>query len=380
MSDRAEIARQAAEALRAFAPELPDCPAMVGFDGFVDSIIDVVDKRQDADNYQPLATISDFGDRVQAAAGKSANFEVIVKLQKLGGNGPIMANALTSLGAPTTYIGALGYPNLHPAFAEMAERTECLPIADPGQTNALEFTDGKLMLGNQEILKDVSWQSICDIIGEERFREILRRSRLVSMVNWTMLAGMNDIWHHLIDSVLSREDNSAGGQQTMFVDFADPEKRTREDLAEALRLCTKLQQRVDVVLGMNLSEAVQVAKVLDIDPTDDPESALEPIAVAIRERLELSTVVVHPRSGAAAADANEGSAYFAGPLVAIPKISTGAGDHFNSGFALSRMAGLTLSQALAAGTATSGYYVRNAASPTLEQLTEFLTELPPPEA
>jgi len=43
------------------------------------------------------------------------------------------------------------------------------------------------------------------------------------------------------------------------------------------------------------------------------------------------------------------------------------------------MAGLSLDQALLTGTASSGYYVRNAASPTLEALADFLDVLPQPE-
>ena len=33
-------------------------PSLMGFDGFVDSIIDVVDTRESRDHYRPLATIS----------------------------------------------------------------------------------------------------------------------------------------------------------------------------------------------------------------------------------------------------------------------------------------------------------------------------------
>ena len=41
-----------------------------------------------------------------------------------------------------------------------------------------------------------------------------------------------------------------------------------------------------------------------------------------------------------------------------PKISTGAGDHFNAGFCLGRVLGFWLAESLCAGVATSGYYVR----------------------
>ena len=99
----------------------------------------------------------------------------------------------------------------------------------------------------------------------------------------------------------------------------------------------------------------------------------------IRKRLGISCVVIHPRRGAAAATA-DASALFMGPFVQQPKISTGAGDHFNAGFCLGRILGMDLAESLCLGVSTSGYYVRNAASPTAAQLAEFAGDLPAPQA
>src|SRR6185436_15156890 len=120
--------------------------AFVGLDGFVDEIIHAVDKRESAEKYQRLPTISALSERISGAAGKSTNIELVNQRTKLGGNGPIMANALARLGVKVTYLGALGYPTLHPVFHEFAQRAQVHSIADPGHTDALEFEDGKLML------------------------------------------------------------------------------------------------------------------------------------------------------------------------------------------------------------------------------------------
>jgi sugar/nucleoside kinase (ribokinase family) len=378
MSDRAAIARAAAECLRPFAAQTVAYPALVGFDGFVDSIIAVVDKRYDATRYDPVETIGRFGEKISAAAGQSSNYELVVKLEKLGGNGPIMAHALASLGLPITYIGCLGYPTIHPVFKELAERARCLSIANPGLTDALEFRDGKLMLGKHHSLRDVSWPRMREVIGEAAFADIVGQARLIGIVNWTMLPHMDTILRQLIDHVLP----ARAERRWLFLDLADPEKRTRDDLRGVLQQAATLQRHADVILGLNLKEAVQVADALGIAAAADPERAIEPLARAIREKLQLATVVIHPRAGAAACGDDGGavrSAQFQGPFVAEPKLSTGAGDHFNAGFCLARMAGLSLEQSLCTGTATSGYYVRHAASPTLEELVAFLDVLPEPE-
>src|SRR5882724_11539264 len=96
--------------------------AFVGLDGFVDEILHVVDKRESAEKYFRLPTIAQFAERLAGAAGRSTNVELVSQFTKLGGNGPIMANALASFGLRVTYLGNHGYPNLHPVFADFAKR------------------------------------------------------------------------------------------------------------------------------------------------------------------------------------------------------------------------------------------------------------------
>jgi sugar/nucleoside kinase (ribokinase family) len=164
----------------------------------------------------------------------------------------------------------------------------------------------------------------------------------------------------------------------LFVDLADPEKRSHTDVQAAMQILTHFQTRVDVVLGLNLKEAGEIADVLGLPPAADPEAAIEQTARAIREKLNISCVVVHPRGGAAASTA-DGSASFTGPFVQQPKISTGAGDHFNAGFCLGRVLGFSLEESLCTGVGTSGYYVRTAHSPTARELADFVAQLPPPQ-
>ena len=73
--------------------------SLVGFDGFVDTIVTPVALRAgQGENFTPINTIQEFGDRILAAAGKSTNIEFYPRMDKLGGNGPIMANALLTQG------------------------------------------------------------------------------------------------------------------------------------------------------------------------------------------------------------------------------------------------------------------------------------------
>lgn len=355
-------------------------PVMIGFDGFVDSIVRVVQRRYSADRFDPVPTIAQFGARIAAAAGHSANVELVTTRCKLGGNGPIMANAMAVAGLPVCYIGALGVPDRHPVFAAFAQAATVHSIAEPGLTDALEFDDGKLMLGKYEHLGSVNQEAIDRVMGAERFAAVVADSALLGMVNWTMLTQMESIWRRLAEQVLPALD---GPRKWVFIDLADPAKRTTADLLGGLRAAAALQAGAEVVFGFNLAESSQVAAALGVAVPEDAEAAIVATARALRAELGVAGVVIHPRAGAAAALVRDGAetwARFAGPFVQRPRLSTGAGDHFNAGFCLGLLAGLPVEQCLAAGTGTSGFYVREARSPDLDELAGFLDDLPAPEA
>ena len=115
-ADREEVCRATAEGLERAAGGLGSVGALVGFDGFVDEIVAVVDKRYDAERYDPVETIAAMARKILGASGESSNYELVVKQRKLGGNGPIMANALAALGLDVTYIGNVGYPDDPPGL------------------------------------------------------------------------------------------------------------------------------------------------------------------------------------------------------------------------------------------------------------------------
>src|SRR3954470_6014892 len=368
---RDQICHLTSKKLSEKSATLKSVKAMVGLDGFVDEIISVVDKRHDGGKFDPIKTIDRFGAKITAAAGESSNYELVVKQRKLGGNGPIMANALASMGLDVTYVGNLGYPNIDPVFEDFAKKAKVISIAEPGHTDALEFEDGKLMLGKHETLHDVNWDNLLSRVGRDKLKKLLDGSQLIGMVNWTMLPNMSRIWAKLLDEIVP---NAERHQRKLFIDLADPEKRTHGDILDALKLLQRFQDQVDVILGLNLKESVEIADVLGLPGKKDPEAAIEENARAIREKLALQCVVIHPRRSAAAATDDGQSATFFGPFVQQPKISTGAGDHFNAGFCLGRVLGMSLPESLCTGVATSGYYVRTADSPTAEQLAKFVAE------
>ena len=346
--------------------------AVVGLDGFVDKIVTPVDKRHGLEeNFDPIETIGDLGSRICAAAGKSANIEFYPRFDKLGGNGPIMANALLSLGLGVRYVGALGRPAIDPVFEEFVKRTDAVSLADPGITTAAEFKDGKLMFGNMRSLGEIDYDRIIEVCGEGAFIDMIANADVISVVNWTMIPKMTSILIGIVERIMP--NLPPRDTRNFFFDLTDPAKRSTEDIREVLQVISRFQAHAEVTLGLNFNEALQVSETLGIGKGERNEESLCRMATEIRRELEIACVVVHPVESAAAAT-KDGSWWTEGPFTENPRITTGAGDHFNAGFSSARLCGFTPLTSLALATCTSGHYVRTAQSPTPNQVVDLLKQ------
>lgn len=344
--------------------------AVVGLDGFVDKIVAPVEKRHGlGDQFDAIETISEMGEKISAAAGKSANIELFPRFEKLGGNGPIMANAMLSLGMNIRYIGALGSPVINPVFGEFARKTNAISLCEPGITTALEFKDGKVMLGNTLSLESINYEKMIEECGEGEFFDLLSKADLISIVNWTMIPKMTALLIELVEKVLP--NLPPRDTRTFFFDLADPAKRSSSDIYEVLQVISRFQAHAEVTLGLNYNEGLQVCDVLGLKSGDKSENDLKSMATEIRRKLGISTLVLHPVESAACAT-KDGAWWSEGPYCENPKITTGAGDHFNAGFCSARMSGFSPLTSLALATCTSGHYVRTADSPSTAQVIELL--------
>ncbi|MBS0196822.1 MAG: carbohydrate kinase family protein [Planctomycetes bacterium] len=376
---RSHPAAAAAAALESVRAPLS---ALIGFDGFIDSIIHMVDTRHDMGprGYTRLSTIVAFAARCAAASGKSTNIEQVLIEERFGGNGPLMGGATAMLGMPTTYIGAVADDSggVHPVFKPFAARCrEVVPICPPSYTHCLEFDDGKLMFNNTAAVQKATWEAVVAKVGMDRLVAMFDEARLVGIVNWSLLGGVEGIWRGMMRDVLPRLSKAS---RRVFIDLSDPAKRSDGDIAGAMKTLAELEEQpgISITLGLNLAESQRLAAVVGVSAYHQDATQSEAVtraAAAIRAKLGVDCVVIHPREGAGAADSAGHAAWFDGPFTPTPKLSTGAGDHFNAGFAFAQVHGLALEQCLATACAVSGAYVRDAQSPTMGRLTGFLKSL-----
>lgn len=350
----------------------PKC--FIGFDGFTDEIIEAVDTRTSIVDYKPMTKMEQFGGRVLEFAGKSCNIEFVVREKKLGGNAPILANALLEGGHRITFAGAIGTTEeIEPLFKDMAQRCErVFPLSPSGHSDALEFHDGKVILGKHASLIDINYDTLLEHINVDTLTEILDEADLFVSANWTMLPLMTELWERVHDEILPRlQKRNQEHPRWFFVDLADPAKRTDEDLAAGLMALRNLGKAYRVILGLNKAEALRIGKLLDSPLLSGNMEQIETLAKDIRKRSGLFQIVIHATRFAVAVNDNESIAV-EGPYTPTPVLTTGAGDNFNAGFCNALLYKLTTEETLLSGVATSGYYVRNGRSPTIEELANFL--------
>lgn len=343
---------------------LPNLKATVGFDGYIDELVRVVQQGDSESGYTFFPSISAFADRLQEAAGKSADLETVTTDIKLGGNAPIMSNALACLGVDTTCIGAMGCPELREVFREMAKRCHCISLCEPAYTHALEFGDGKVMMANCKPLEDLNWQNIKAYMGLETIVSLFDSCQLIALVNWSGIVGAGDIWDGIRSEVLPLLQN----KHRFFFDLCDPSKKSPEDILAAMEKIRKFQAYGTVVLGMNENEALRVAAAVG-----SRASTAEEAGRKIYELLPVDAIIVHPIDRCIAVT-EAGITVQPGRVVANPRISTGGGDNFNAGFCLGQMLELNIADSMLLGIAVSGCYVQNGCSPDLHQVVRYLND------
>lgn len=343
--------------------------AFVGLDGFIDEIVEVVDQRTDPLTYVPVRTIADYAARLAQAAGKSTNVEFVLQRIKMGGNAPLLADALGRLGLRVQTAGALGSPVLNPVFEPLTAYGRIISLAEPAVTIAAEFDDGKIMHGKMATLNEITYANLVwSFGGVEALREALRECDLLALVNWTMIPHMTELWRGLLGDI---EKLGTESPRFCFFDLCDPQKRPRPAIREAIEVIASFDRTgATPVLGLNEKESAEVCAAMGIEAGDATREGLLDRARRLVEKTGIPEIMIHPHAFAVAAG-GEGDGVVDGPVCREPRLTTGAGDSFNGGYCLARLHGLAPRHAIVAGKAVSGFYVREGRAPSIDELLRF---------
>ncbi len=355
--------------LRARAARLASLPVVIGFDGFVDEMITVVLERKDLETFTPVPDIKTFGGLISAAAGHSSLREITVNNVDPGGCAVNMGDGLLGFGIPVDLFATLGDP-LHPAFAEMTGRCRSVHSwgDEPGRTLAFEFADGKLMFSAVRQLADFDAAHVRECLKDGAYAAACAGAGLIAMTNWSLYPRMTEVWRVLADEVFA----ALPAGKRIFVDLVDPSSRSAGDIRGMLDMLPRLAKGgAKLTLGVNGNEANLLCELLGLDKAENAEASVAEQAKRLRTALDVDEVVVH-WIRYAAVSGPDGDASAEGPFCAKPRKSTGAGDRFNSGYALGLLLGFSPRERLRLAAASSGFFVREARSASVDELADFL--------
>ena len=340
--------------------------AVAGFDGFVDTIVRIIKTKQEQKSPVLFKTIKEFGDYILEKQGASFSLETGQPVNKIGGNMPLTANTLGQLGVNVSCVGALGYPHIHPVFKDLSSNCTMYSFADPGQSTAFEFNDGKMFLAQMGALNSLAWKDIKEIIGIDTLINLYKESDLLCIVNWSEIDASTDIWKGLLRDVLPQYNNYE--KQIAFFDLSDCSKRNDFSVTEALLLLKEFSRYTKVILGLNKNEAGLIYKVLY---QKNAGENLQHTGEKIFEKLTVETLLLHSPKEAIAWN-KENLCTCKTFFIKNPVISTGAGDNFNAGFCAAQLLGADSRSSLVFANSVAGYYVKTGISPQLKDVIKFL--------
>lgn len=319
----------------------------VGFDGFIDILYRAVKQRIDRTKYEPFTTLDEFGSYIKASSHKSCNVESVRFSTTLGGNAPLVSLGLASLSHPVHLVGCLGYPTIHPLFAELGNNLSSITsIGKAGTTSAYEFQDGKLMLGSMNDVLDISFPELMKRCPH-LFTVLNDTSHFVT-VNWTMCPLLQEFWKWLLE-----QPHTFLRNKSLFIDFADPKKRPKKDLVEALNILSALSERMPCSLGLNFSETTCIIEALGYTP----HNTLTELGQQVTKICPQFSFYLHSSKEVVgiSADAFESLPV---PQINFPLRLTGAGDMFHAAILSALANKLPLTQRLQHAIAASNHWIR----------------------
>ena len=338
--------------------QLNNKSALVGFDGFIDALFKIK-KESEYDKAIYFDKIKSIGEYI---VKKDTSFCLDLEdiKTKIGGNAPILANALGALGVQSDLIGALGFPEINPYFKTMSKNCTLKSIAEPGMAYIYEFGDGKIMFSNSSSINTVNWTNLKELISLETVIQNFESNAIFCLLNWSEILGMTSILEGILADVFPKINLK---DKTTFFDLSDFSNRSQKDILSAIGLINEFGKHTKTVLGLNKNELNKLYSLL----FGEENSNLYNQGKALFDFLKINILVIHNSKETYVFTQNK--EYYAVPeLIDEPLMSTGAGDHFNAGFCYGLLANLELNECLILANSVASFYIKTGISPSINDI------------
>ena len=346
----------------------PTAHVFTGFDGFIDYLEKPVRIRTRDGGVVYYDTIHDFAEHLFDLSGKSGQIEITTHTIKIGGNAPILAEALGTMGVHVHCVGSAGAGIPDPLFRKMNKNITLHPVSAPGISRALEFSDGKIIFSELSGFAHYDWANIVSLLGLQKLREIAGQSRLMALVDWSNLASATPIWRGWLKDVV--QFLPEGADRDFLFDLCDPSRKSKEDITAVLDLIGEFSGKGRVTLGVNENELISLWKSFN---GGSPAPPIKEMGQSLFEKMKIECLLIHPLNRSILITKGY-NVEMKGRVVSEPRLTTGGGDNFNAGYCLGLIAGVEPAKRLLLGMIASGAYVQNGRSPDLDDLISYASQ------
>ena len=319
---------------------------LLGIDGIIDEVWQMVDARTDAHNFTPMEKMADFGQIILDRGGGGLAKELVRKRRVCGGFTPNTGRAVARLGIEILMVGMYGESTTDPAFDEFSGHN-IISLGAPAVSNIIEFTDGKIMMPHLENLLHFDWTRFKAVLDKNP--TIFNDVDIAALGYWSNMPDFDNMLMGLVESYFQKG--------RLFFDFANIAKRSAEALKKTLGVMGQLNSKVPMTLSLNEHEGNLVFEHYDIK--GDILACLN----ELRKVVGINEIIVHTPHIAAMATATEGNVLVEQNFIAKPVRTTGAGDTFNGGYIAACMDNIGPKERLLMANKVAHFYLLNGRPP-----------------
>ncbi len=353
----------------------------MGFDGYIDSLYNMVKNRKNVEEFEIYESMKDFGQKIVDTAGSSISIERAFKKEIGGGFAPNMARAIATM-APMAQVdlyGALGYPDINPIFKSLPSNVKLHSIGSPGATLALEFSDGKVMSQDFGGIFELDWKTVISRIGgRDKLISAFEKADAIGNGHWSLMPFMSSYFKHFLSEILPNVSNLK--KKLFFLDPADLTKRSNSDIKEMLLMLKKINDLIPVVLSVNDREVIDIIRSLNLKEQislqkNNPISYLSAGKI-INSNLNLNYFVIHDPHFATISGVEQSKNFhywITEGFTSKPKYTVAAGDHFNAGLLNALLLGMAPSESCIIANAATAIFVRTGQSPSPKDLKIYIS-------
>ncbi|MBK1876010.1 carbohydrate kinase family protein [Pelagicoccus mobilis] len=337
---------------------------LLGCDGFVDEVYQIVDVRQSLTEFTPMDNLKEFGELITKRADGGVGLEIVPKRRCSGGFTPNTGRVAAFLGLKPTLTGLYGEKSIDPAFEEFTENCDLISLGDPALTLVFEFSDGKILMSALKSVANLTWNDFTAFFGQEKLEELFANTDILGLGYWSLTPDFDNFLEGFISQY---EDRTP--PKRMFFDFADIKKKSNESFMESLALIKKFNDRIPMTMSLNEHEGAELFSRFDMEWNEQPDQVASGLT-ALREKIGIDELVVHTPHFAAASNASQGEDFALQELQTNVIRTAGAGDTFNGGYLCASLGELSIKERLAIANAATAFFVTHATAPTRDELLE----------